>query len=486
MTFETLIMLSLAIPAIAAILITIFGKYPNLRESISIFATVFLFIVTVSLYQLVSVDTGRKLILYQPVENISISFSIEPLGILFSLVASFLWIVTSIYSIGYMRAHNESNQTRFYAFFALAISSTMGICFANNLFTLFIFYELLTITTYPLVTHSGTEEAKKSGRLYLGILLGTSIMFQLLAIIWTWHLTGTVEFTNGGVFTEQPPPLITGILYTLFIFGIGKAAIMPIHKWLPAAMVAPTPVSALLHAVAVVKAGVFSILKVTVYIFGLENLALSHANEWIMYVAGATIIIASLIALKKDNLKARLAYSTISQLSYIVLGTLLANTAGIIGAGMHIATHAFGKITLFFCAGAIMVTAHKTEISDMAGLGRKMPLTMLAFLIGSLSIIGLPPLGGMWSKWFLVLGTLEASQYFLLAILLISSLLNVAYLLPIPVRGFFSKESDAHPDIEEAPLPCLIAIGITSVGCLLLFFAPQALYEITLNIIQTK
>jgi multicomponent Na+:H+ antiporter subunit D len=391
-----------------------------------------------------------------------------------------LWIVTSLYAIGYMRSHGEQHQTRFYICFAVAIASTMGIALAANMFTLFIFYEALTLSTYPLVTHSGTPEARRAGRVYLGLLLGTSIGLQLLAVVWTWALTGTLDFTNGGILRDHASPVVIAILYALYVFGIGKAAIMPFPRWLPAAMVAPTPVSALLHAVAVVKAGVFTILKVTLYIFGIDLLADIGATQWIAYVAAATIILASLVAMRQDNLKARLAYSTVSQLSYVVLGAMLVNAWGIIGAGMHLAMHAFGKITLFFCAGAILVATHKTDVSEMRGLGRRMPITMAAFAIGALSVIGLPPLGGTWSKWYLLLGTLEAGELALLGVLVLSTLLNVAYLMPIPVRAFFSAapEGAVGEGIKEAPVVCVVALVITAAGSIALFFNPGPLFNL--------
>lgn len=483
MSDALLIQLVLSLPVVASIFIAISGQYPNLREAFTLITSTALFIVVLMLYNSVSNGIRPEFVLIEPVAGLSLAFSIEPLGMLFSLVSSFLWIVTSIYSIGYMRGHNEKNQTRFYVCFALAIASVMGIAFSANMFTLFLFYELLTLSTFFLVTHSGTDDAKRSGKLYLGILLGTSIGLQLLAIIWTWSITGTLDFTQGGVFDNQVSKSVIAILFALYIFGIGKAALMPFHRWLPAAMVAPTPVSALLHAVAVVKAGVFTVLKVTVYIFGFDTLIETNASIWLIYIASGTILIASLIAMTKDNLKARLAYSTISQLSYIVLGALLINETAFIGSSMHIAMHAFGKITLFFCAGAIMVATHKTEISQMHGLGRTMPITMAAFFIGSLSIIGLPPMGGMWSKWFLVLGTVEAGLYIPLAVLLISSLLNIAYLLPIPIRAFYPakdkmNELDDNTVVKEAPWPCLIAISITSLGCIALFLLPEPLYQL--------
>ena len=363
-----LIEFALLVPTVGALLIGLSRCYPNLREAITLLTALTLFIIVSKLYLALDAGIVISLDLIEVVPGLSLSFAIEPLGILFGLVASFLWIVTSIYSIGYMRAHKEQHQTRFYVCFSLALASVMGIAFSANMFTLFVFYELLTLTTYPLVTHSGTDEAKRSGRIYLGYLLGTSIGLQLLAIVWTWTIAGTLDFTDGGILSGKTSDVVITVLFALYVLGIGKAALMPFHRWLPAAMVAPTPVSALLHAVAIVKAGVFTVLKVTLYIFGIDLLATTGASEWLMYMATATILIASIIAMGKDNLKARLAYSTVSQLGYIVLGAMLATSMGIIGSGMHIAMHAFGKITLFFSAGAIMVASHKTEISQMRGL----------------------------------------------------------------------------------------------------------------------
>jgi multicomponent Na+:H+ antiporter subunit D len=309
-------------------------------------------------------------------------------------------------------------------------------------------------------------------------------VFFLPAIIATWAIAGNLSFTVGGVFAADTPSLWLAILLVFFVFGIGKAAMMPFHRWLPSAMVAPTPVSALLHAVAVVKAGVFTLMKTVVYIFGVDTVSELITIDFLLYLTAFTILASSLIAMRQDNLKARLAYSTISQLAYVSLGVFLATEASLIGSSMHIAMHAFGKITLFFCAGAILVVSHKTEISQMAGLGRKMPLTMIAFFIASLSIIGLPPTGGSWSKYYLLLGTLETEHLLLMAVLMISSLLNIAYLLPIPIRGFFppkgatAQTTNTGETIQEAPLPSLIAIMLTTLCCVLLFFFPQALFEL--------
>jgi len=418
------------------------------------------------------------------VPGVPLALQVEPLGLLFALIAAVLWVATTVYAIGYMRGHGEQHQTRFYAFFAIAISATMGVALAQNLFTLFLFYELLTLSTYPLVTHAGSDEAKRGGRVYLGILMGTSMGFLLLAVIWTWHLAGTTGFQPGGILAGKTSPLVVGVLYALFAFGIGKAALMPFHRWLPAAMVAPTPVSALLHAVAVVKAGVFAILKITVYVFGLDLLSGTGATTLVLWVAAITIIGASLVALRQDNLKRRLAYSTISQLSYVVLGAVLANAAGIAGAAVHIATHAVGKITLFFCAGAILVAAHKTRVSELDGLGRQMPITMGAFLIASLSIAGLPPMAGLWGKWYLSIGALDAGYGVLVGVLMLSTLLNIAYLLPIPLRAFFARGTGPAGQWQEAPLPCLVAIAFTTIACVALFFFPEPVYRLASMLVR--
>ena len=479
MTASHATLLAVVLPLLGAPLIGLLGRRPNLREVVTLATGGALFFVVLSLVPDVLAGSRPGLQILEVMPGLALAFEVEPLGMLFGLIASGLWILTSLYSIGYMRGHHESNQTVFYVYFAVAITGALGVAFARNLFTLFIFYEVLTLSTYPLVTHHRTGEALRSGRIYMGILLGTSVGLMLLAVVWTWHLTGTLEFVPGGILAGKASPAVVGVLLALYAFGTGKAALMPFHKWLPAAMVAPTPVSALLHAVAVVKAGVFTVMKIVVYIFGIDLLADTGMSLWLACVAAATLLIASLVALTKDNLKARLAYSTISQLSYVVLGAALANSWGIIGGSMHIAMHAFGKITLFFCAGAIMVAAHKTEISDMAGIGKTMPITMSAFFLGSLSVIGLPPLGGSWSKWYLALGAADADRIIFVAVLLISSLLNVAYLMPIVARAFFVAPSQTPSDpsgIREAPAFCVVPLCLTALGCLALFFCAEEIY----------
>jgi multicomponent Na+:H+ antiporter subunit D len=485
MSIADYIMWAMLVPLIGAVAISLLGRSPNAREAVTLITATILIGVVYQIYHRLQAGEVGELVLAEPVPGLAIAFAVEPLGMLFAVIASLLWLVTSIYAIGYMRGHEEKNQTRFFTTFAVAIAGTMGIIFSANLLTLFLFYEFLTISTYPLVVHSGTEKARRSGRVYLGILMGTSIALMLPAVIVIWSQTGTLDFTSGGIMEGKVSPAWVMPLYLLFIFGIGKAAVMPFHKWLPAAMVAPTPVSALLHAVAVVKAGVFSILKVTIYIFGPDFITSTGANEWIIWLPTITILMASLIALTRDNLKERLAYSTIGQLSYIVLGAVLANQMGLLGGSLHIAMHAFAKITLFFAAGAILVATHKTQVSQLNGLGRQMPFTFIFFAIGAASIIGLPPFGGMWSKWYLALGTVDAGQWAMLVVLMISSLLNIIYLLAIPARAFFpGTDSESHQGIKEAPVTCLIGMLIPSLICIYLFFNPEPFYSLAQQAVQ--
>ena len=386
-----------------------------------------------------------------------------------------------------MRGNKEKNQTRFYAFVAIAISAAMGIAAAGNLITLFIFYEALTLSTFPLVTHKGDAKAKRGGTIYILILMGTSLALLLPAIIGTQVLAGTTEFRVGGIFPEGTPLLATSILLFLFAFGIGKAALMPVHPWLPNAMVAPTPVSALLHAVAVVKAGVFSILKIVVFTFGPSVTAATPMSTVLSWIAAISIVLASVIALRQDNLKARLAYSTVSQLSYVTLGAMLAAPAAIIGAGLQIVMHAWGKITLFMCAGAIYTVAHRTNISQLDGLGRTMPFVFGAFLVGALSIIGVPPMGGSWPKFFLMVGALDSGKAILMAALILSSVLNVIYLTPIAIRGFLkpplNPQDDAHiAELRKSHRWVIIPPVITALGAFVLFFFSGPIIEFLIQV----
>ena len=490
-TAEIGIVWAAALPLIGAFLVMLTGSRPNVREAVTFGVAISTAVLVFQLIPYATTAQSLRVDLVHVLPGLSLAFALEPLGMLYACVASGLWIVTSCYAVGYMRAHKEQNQTRFFACFALSIFGALGIAFSANLLTLFLFYEILTFATYPLVTHHGTPQALRGGRIYLGILVFTSVVGLLFAVLWTWQLTGTLEFNIAGILADKAPIEVLPILLAFFAFGTGKAALMPFHRWLPNAMVAPTPVSALLHAVAVVKAGVFTVLKVIVYVFGIDLLTQTDASVWLCYVAAFTLLVASAIAIMQDNLKARLAYSTISHLSYIVLGAALASREGVLGSGMHIAMHAVAKITLFFCAGAIYITAHKTKVSELNGLGRQMPLTMLAFLLGSLSLIGLPPFGGLWSKWYLALGAGTSNEYFFIFVLMASSLLSIAYLMPVVGRAFFfapklkSVGSAAVADgIKEAPILCLAPLCVTAVGTVVLFFFAEPIYELLLPVAE--
>lgn len=468
---------ALVLPLVGAIGIVLARRLPNLREGVTLATAVALFVCVCQLVEPVMGGLRPSLSLIEPLPGMPVAFRVEPLGMLFALVASSLWIVNSVYSIGYMRGNREANQTRFYVCFALSIAAALAIAFAANLLTLFLFYEVLTLVTYPLVTHAGTDKARKAGRVYLGILMGTSVLFLLPAVIYTAFVSGTTEFRPGGILPADLSPATVTVLLALFMFGIGKAALMPFHRWLPAAMVAPTPVSALLHAVAVVKAGVFSVVKVVVYVFGLDLLA--GTTDWLLGIAGFTIVAASVVALNADNLKRRLAYSTVSQLSYVILATALLTPLSIIGAAVHLVVHAFGKITLFFAAGAIYTAAHKTEVSQLNGIGRRMPWTMTAFTIAALSLIGIPPAAGFLSKWFILGSAVDGHHAYVLAALFASTLLNAAYFLPIVHAAFFRKvdAGDEHHPHGEAPWPMVLALMTTAALTVALFFYSTPLVQ---------
>ncbi|MBI1396683.1 MAG: monovalent cation/H+ antiporter subunit D family protein [Betaproteobacteria bacterium] len=468
MSPELAMLLAPLIPAVAAVGVAACHRAPNLREAVTLTASALLILCVMSLVGPVAAGATPVVRLFETLPGLSLEFRIEPLGMLFALVASCLWLVSSVYSIGYMRGNDEAHQTRFFVCFALAIAATMGIALAGNLITLFLYYELLTLVTYPLVTHHGDDAARRGGRVYLGVLLFSSILLFLPAVIATWALAGTLEFVPGGILAGKVSGTGAMVLLALYMFGIGKAALMPMHRWLPSAMVAPTPVSALLHAVAVVKAGVFTVVKVVVYVFGIHFDAAVFA--WLPWVAGFTIIAASLVALRADNLKRRLAYSTVSQLSYIVLAASLLAPLSVIGAALHIVAHAVGKITLFFAAGAIYTAAHKTDVSQLDGIGRRMPWTLAAFGIASLSMIGLPPAVGFVSKWYMVAGALQAHQWMAIAVILVSTLLNAGYFLPIVYRGFFVRPDPNEAAHGEAPWPMVAAMVATAALTIGLFF----------------
>ncbi len=435
--------------AIPAILLS--SRRPNVREACTLLAGAAKFAFVLSLVPGALRGETAAIQLLELAPGVSLSLAADPFGVIFGLVASGLWIVTSIYSIGYMRGNGEKKQTRYFASFALSLSATLGVAFAGNLLTFLLFYELLTLATYPLVVHKESPEAVRAGRMYLAYALSAGLVF-MVASGWVWMRTGSMDFAAGG--SLDAGAFSAGelkFLFVCFMAAVGvKAGVMPMHSWLPAAMVAPTPVSALLHAVAVVKSGVFGVLRVAGFVFGPDTMNAHGLDVLLAFFAGATVLLASLIAMRQDNLKRRLAYSTVGHLSYIVLGAALVTPAALQGAVMHLTTHAVMKITLFFCAGAIYVHTHRTEVSQLDGLGRKMPWTFGAFAIAALGLAGIPPVNGFVSKWWLCLGTLEAGQLLALGVFVVSGLLNAGYLIPIVVRAFLREPKHAGAASDHA------------------------------------
>lgn len=489
---EYALLLPILLPLAGAVVVASLDRHPNLRDAASLMSAAGLAIVVAILTARYYGPGLAPLTLPLMFPGLRFALSPEPLGLLFALLASCLWLPTTLYAIGYMRGNKERAQTRFFTCFALAIACAMGMAFSGNLLTLFLFYEAMTVLTYPLVTHAGTPEAYRAGRVYLGVLMGSSLGLQLPGLAWLYHLTGTLDFTAGGILIGKAEPWEVAVLLFLLTFGFAKAAIMPLHKWLPAAMVAPTPVSALLHAVAVVKAGVFSIVKVVLYIFGPALLMHNSAMDWryggwLVYAGGGTVLLASLIALRQDNLKRRLAYSTVSQLSYVVMAAALFTPLALKGAIFHILAHALGKITLFFGAGSLYTAGKLKNVSQLDGAGRAMPWTMGAFAIGALSMIGVPPAAGFISKWFMLQGTLYTEHYFVLGVLILSTLLNAAYFLPILTRAFFRPLPEGS-GLREAPWTISLPLTLTASAVIGLFLWPEPIYRLieSLNIASMK
>ena len=478
------------LPSLIAIpfIIAIGERNPNLREAVSVVAGAIKFLLVVSMVPYVLSGKVLYYELFRILPGVSVSFKADALGVLFALGASFLWIVTTFYSIGYMREHKEINQTRYFACFSGALTTTMGVAFSSNLFTMFLFYEGLTFITYPLVAHQGTAEARAGARKYAIYLIGAAKLLLVPAIVITYMIAGTLEFQKGGIFignTKEIYSFVLGIVFLMYVYGFAKGAVMPLHGWLPAAMVAPTPVSALLHAVAVVKSGVFTILRVVFFIFGVDFLKELNTANIALFLAAFTITFASVIALTRDNIKARLAYSTVSQLSYIILGALLLTYSGMIGGIIHITNHAFAKITLFFCAGSLAVSAHLTEVSQLDGIAKKMPWTMAAFTIGALGMIGVPLVGGFVTKWYLLLGSLEKGMNEVLMVLLFSSLLNAGYFLPIVYRAYFKeyKEHHHHGEIKENPF-MVIPLMITAILSIITGLYPDLIIKLAQEVLR--
>jgi multicomponent Na+:H+ antiporter subunit D len=483
--------LAILVSALAVVPILLSSDRPNLREFWSVLAGIIKFSIVISMAPLILNGGVIEYTLVTFYQGIDIKFRVDALGMVFATIASFLWIFTTFYSIGYMRKNREHAQTRYYVCFAISLSSAIGIAFAANLFTLFVFYEFLSLATVPLVGHKETPEAVNGAKKYFLYLFSASKTLLLTGIFIVYAVAGTTDFAAHGLLNGFGSSPLLFVAFFCFLFGFAKGAVMPLHSWLPAAMVAPTPVSALLHAVAVVKAGVFSILRVIFHVYGVSTMSTMDLGTVTAYVVSFTIIMASVYALTRDNLKARLAYSTVSQLSYIILGAALLTPMGMTGGIVHIACHAFSKITLFFCAGSIYVAAHKTEVSQLSGIGRKLPWTMSAFFIGSLSMIGVPPVAGFVSKWYLAVGSIEAKMMPILFVLLVSTVLNAAYFLPIVYKAFFEPYKDDagghhgghHEAVREIPF-IAVPLMLTAIGSVLLGLFPDYFLALAAEVIK--
>jgi len=457
--------LAVMIPLFGSLVVMTMKNHPNLREFISSCSSVLLFVIVLSFIP--ALKAGQTLVypIFHILPGLSVTLRADGMSMIFAMVASSLWMIAVFYSMGYMRAHDEPCQTRFNACFALAIFGAIGVALSDNLFTMYLFYEIVSICTYPLVAHHQDKEGYAGARKYIIYLTTTAKMFLLPALILIYVLVGNLDFPHNiftGMFPADTKSWVIVMLYIFCILGFAKNGIMPLHHWLPGAMVAPTPVSALLHAVAVVKVGVFCTTRAMLYVFGVNTMNMLNLGIPTAYFVSFTILTASVIALSKDNLKARLAYSTVSQLSYIILGVALLTPHAINGGLIHIVNHGFSKITLFFCAGAIFIATHKKNISEMSGLGRSMPFTFGAFAVASLSMIGVPPVAGFVTKWYLLVGSMEAHQVGILLVLITSTVLNVGYFAPVTYKAFFGKrpEGEVETGIQEAPLSMLIPILI--------------------------
>ncbi|GAB6192006.1 monovalent cation/H+ antiporter subunit D family protein [Desulfocastanea catecholica] len=476
------LLIALLIPLIGTLGVMFKGDNENIREGISSVSSILLLLVVGSMIPAVLQDKTLVFHMFTILPGVSVTLRADAMSMIFAIVASSLWTIAVFYSMGYMRGLKEHAQTRFNACFALSIFGAIGVAFSDNLFTMYLFYEIVSVCTYPLVAHHQDEEGYNGARKYIIYLTTTAKAFLLPAMILIYVLTGTLDFASNihdGVFPEGVSGALVIMLYIFCIFGFAKNGVMPFHHWLPGAMVAPTPVSALLHAVAVVKVGVFCTTRVMLYTFGTDTMHALNLGIPTAYFVGFTVVVASIIALSKDNLKARLAYSTVSQLSYIIMGVALLTDPGIQGGLIHIVNHAFSKITLFFCAGAIYVASHKKYISELDGLGKTMPFTFGAFAIASLSMIGAPPVAGFITKWNLLIGSVEAHQLGILLILIASTLLNAAYFAPITYRAFFGKRPAGEPftGIKEAPLSMLIPILIACTISVLIGIFPDFMLQ---------
>ncbi len=470
---QMLIIIAILLPFINAAGINLFANRPNIREAWQLLNAVLLVIVVGYMYYNFTHEINAVASIVNILPGIGINFEVEPLALIYAGIASVLWLFAIIYSAGYLRIKNDQKQARFFIFYSLSIGAAIGLAFSSNLVSALIFYEMLTFVTYPLVTHEGSAAARSAGRTYLIYLLGGSLAFMLPAIAGVYYLSGTTDFTAGGIlFKPDVSHMALTLIFLLFLFGASKAAVMPMHRWLPKAMIAPAPVSALLHAVAVVKAGVFVIAKVIIYVFGADNIEFaSILKEAVLYIAAATIVISAIYALRSKELKKRLAYSTISNLSFIILAFAILTESGAVAGGAHMVTHAMGKITLFFIAGTIGLLFGVNYIHECNGLGKKSPVLAGCFFLCSLSLIGVPYFAGGESKDLMKAAAQLENMKWLVYMSYGMMALSASYLLPISYRAFFKPAVATDAPATKGLLMKTAIIGTTGLTLAFPFYA---------------
>ncbi len=465
------LLLLIAIPFLGAVSTLLLGKYRSLQSVVLIGSSISLFCLVLQIVLCDCVDIST--IQYQLLSeiNLSLGLKLEYIGMIFCLLSSGLWAITSFYTVGYMRKHYPKRDLSvFFASLSLSIACVMGIAVSRDLLTLFIFYELLTLSTYPLVVFEGSSESIIAARSYIRILMGTSLTLFFAFVVWVLSKSSDLSFVNGGFLQGKLTSFEELLLPVLFVFGIAKSAIMPIHRWLPKAMVAPVPVSSLLHAVAVVKAGIFTLTKIIVYVFGVDYFASIMNINWLMYLSGITIILSSFFAIYQDSIKSVLAYSTISQLSYMIMTLSLGTDQAVMAAIMHMIFHGVSKITLFFAVGSIYVTTGKQKISQLEGEAYSMPYTSSALFIGVIAMIGLPPTAIFWSKCMILQEAFTLNNYFPIAVLVASTIMNVMYFVPMLFKIF--KRNEICYKYNDAGMMMVVPLLVTALTSIIMFFLP--------------
>ena len=472
------------LPIVAAFLLGAgvrYQKHENIEKlnKYAIYSTVLVSLCAVVV--LVSM-AGEYVTLFSFNDVLKIAFKVDGLSSIFVAMVSFLWPLAVVYATEYMK--HEGRQEKFFTFYIMTFGVTLGIAFSANMLTLYLCYELLTFITLPLVMHEINDRTIYAGRKYL-IYSVSGASFAFVGMMIILFTTGTLDFTYGGLLTGMATDNTLLIAYLMMFAGFGvKAAVFPFHGWLPGASVAPTTVTALLHAVAVVKAGVFAIMRATYYLFGADYLYGTWVQNVVMSMAIITICFGSWMAMSSKHFKRRLAFSTISQLSYILLGVTIMTPAGFTGALSHMIFHALMKIVLFYTAGSVLYMNHKEYIRDVEGYGAKMPKTFLCFTICSLALIGVPPLSGFFSKFAIATAAAEMANtmgFAGICALMISALFTAMYLLQIVVLAYLphkDKDPADYAKAKEAPKAMTMPmIVITAVMVALSLFS-QPLFSI--------